>query len=104
MLRQAPQGQACAYKEMGRCPAPCDGTVRMAHYHQAIAASVEFACGRSDTRLSQLEQSMTEAARRLEFERAARIREGLARATRILADDRRLQPTAETFRYLVDHL
>ena len=29
VLLEAPRGKACAYKEMGRCPAPCDGTVGM---------------------------------------------------------------------------
>lgn len=32
LLVQAPKAAACAYKEMGRCPAPCDGTETMKGY------------------------------------------------------------------------
>ncbi|MFI4896879.1 MAG: hypothetical protein ACIARR_03540, partial [Phycisphaerales bacterium JB059] len=31
-LEIAPRGRACAYKEMGRCDAPCDGSADMAAY------------------------------------------------------------------------
>jgi len=40
ILVQAPRGKACAYKEMGKCPAPCDGTVSMEHYRGQIAAAL----------------------------------------------------------------
>ena len=29
ILVQAPTGQACVYHEMGRCPAPCDGSMTL---------------------------------------------------------------------------
>lgn len=101
VLRQAPSGQACAYKEMGRCPAPCDGSISMDQYRRAVAASVEFACGRIGPRLRQLEESMNAAASRLQFEVAARIRERISRARTILAHDGRLRQIPESFRYLV---
>ncbi len=101
ILQQAPQGQACAYKEMGKCPAPCDGTVSMEVYRAAISASIDFALGASADRMSQLESDMTAAADGLQFERAARIREQISRARKTLADDGRLQPYPAKFRYLV---
>src|SRR4051794_18047688 len=33
VLIESPRGRACAYKEMGKCPAPCDGSVSMEAYH-----------------------------------------------------------------------
>jgi hypothetical protein len=42
LLVQAPKAAACAYKEMGRCAAPCDGTETMAAYRDRIRAAVEF--------------------------------------------------------------
>ena len=39
ILIQAPHGKACAYKEMGKCPAPCDGSISMQEYHRMVAAS-----------------------------------------------------------------
>ena len=101
MLKQAPGGQACAYKGMGKCPAPCDGSASMDQYYRAIAASVEFARGTSGPRLAELHQAMHTAASNLQFERAARIREQIDRARKVLAHDERLQKTIEGFRYLV---
>ncbi len=45
ILVQAPHGKACAYKEMGKCPAPCDGTVSMPHYHSQIRDALNFLIG-----------------------------------------------------------
>src|SRR5207244_13517095 len=36
ILVQAPHGRACAYKEMGKCPAPCDGSIDMDQYRLMI--------------------------------------------------------------------
>jgi hypothetical protein len=101
ILRQAPNGQACAYKEMGRCPAPCDGSVSMDRYRRSIGASIEFALGKSDIKLALLREAMVSAGKRLQFEKAAHIREQIAQARSILAADGRLQTTPESFRYLV---
>lgn len=40
ILVQAPRGIACAYKEMGKCPAPCDGSITMNAYRQQINDAV----------------------------------------------------------------
>ncbi len=42
ILRQAPNGNPCAYKELGKCPAPCDGSIPMLKYRQQINAAVGF--------------------------------------------------------------
>jgi len=100
-LRQTPRGQACAYKEMGQCPAPCDGSISLDQYRRQITASLEFARGESDEIMSHLEKTMTLAAAELRFEHAARVRERLTRARRILAADGRIVRTPREFRYLV---
>ena len=41
ILTEAPNGKACTYKEMGKCPAPCDGSISMEQYHRMIQWSVE---------------------------------------------------------------
>jgi len=101
VLRQAPHGQPCAYKEMGRCPAPCDGSVSLETYRDTLRASLRFARGQSDDHLSLLEETMHRAARELRFEQAARLREQATRARRLLAADGRLHVSPEDFRYLV---
>ncbi len=42
ILRKSPHGHPCAYKEMGKCPAPCDGTVSMEVYRQAVQDAVNL--------------------------------------------------------------
>lgn len=39
LLVQAPKAVACAYKEMGRCDAPCDGTESMEAYRARVSAA-----------------------------------------------------------------
>jgi excinuclease UvrABC nuclease subunit len=73
ILVQAPHAGACAYKEMGRCPAPCDGTVSMQRYHQQIRDSIEFAKNPLIARQS-IDARMRERAAALDFESAGRDR------------------------------
>ncbi|HVU65341.1 MAG TPA: hypothetical protein VHC70_15275, partial [Phycisphaerales bacterium] len=42
LLVQAPAAVACAYKEMGRCAAPCDGTETMESYRARTRAVVDL--------------------------------------------------------------
>lgn len=72
-LTQAPHGKACAYKEMGRCDAPCDGSARMEVYRQRIAQAAQTATNPAPER-SRQEQNMQLAARELKFEQAGRIK------------------------------
>ena len=41
VLIEAPRGRACAYKEMGKCPAPCDGSISMEQYRRMIEWSAK---------------------------------------------------------------
>lgn len=80
ILEQAPKGVACAYKEMGRCPAPCDGSEPLKSYRARVEEAVR-ACG-SQTRpvMRELfEERMRAAAGHQDFEQAARCKRALAR-------------------------
>ena len=84
ILIQAPQGKACAYKEMGKCPAPCDGSVPLSWYHAQINRAFQFAANAPDVRtqwLAETQSAMKAAAANLQFEQAAKIKQRLARAT-----------------------
>ncbi len=50
LLVQAPSATACAYKEMGRCPAPCDGSEQMGDYRTRTAAACASAIDRTIAR------------------------------------------------------
>ncbi len=101
VLKLAPIGQACAYKEMGRCPAPCDGSISMPNYRSMISASINLAVESSATQLALIEEIMRASSKSLEFERAAHIRRILGRMRSILDPKSKMQQTPHHFRYLV---
>ena len=81
ILRQAPHGKPCAYKEMGKCPAPCDGSVPMTWYHEQLHHTLAFLSGESRIAWRAAQTSaMKAAASQLQFEQAAKIKSRLARA------------------------
>ena len=76
ILVQAPHGKACAYKEMGKCPAPCDGSESLASYRARIDAALAFAANENRTAWrADVEASMKAAAATQEFEKAGRIKQ-----------------------------
>lgn len=80
ILVKAPHGEACAYKQMGRCPAPCDGSVSMDSYRMQIEASMAFMRDGGEQWRDMMQQQMAEASRELNFERAGQLRDMLSEA------------------------
>ncbi len=80
VLEKSPHGEACAYFDMGKCPAPCNGTIGLNVYRDMISAAWDFSMGRSTERIEKLRTDMQAAAGKLEFERAASIRGTIERA------------------------
>lgn len=80
ILQQVPNGQPCAYFDMGRCPAPCNGSVPMADYRRTMAEALAFAAGERTAVLKRWERQMREAAGRREFEVAAAFKQRMERA------------------------
>jgi excinuclease ABC subunit C len=81
----ANRSRPCLQHQIGRCSAPCVGLIGREAYAQDIAAAVKVLEGRSDEVNAELQARMEEAGRRLEFERAAQIRDQLAALKRIQA-------------------
>ncbi|HWE03244.1 MAG TPA: hypothetical protein VG326_12620 [Tepidisphaeraceae bacterium] len=73
VLTQAPTGAACAYKEMGKCPAPCDGSVAMAQYRRLVEWSARILVDPAEFLRGHTER-MKAAASELRFETAAKIK------------------------------
>ena len=73
ILVEAPHGRACAYKEMGKCPAPCDGSISMEQYHRMIQHSVDTLADPAPA-VREQESRMRAAAADLHFESAAKIK------------------------------
>jgi len=91
----ANRSRPCLQHQIGRCSAPCVGLITRDAYAQDIEAAVKVLEGRNDEATAQLQTRMEEASSRLEFERAALLRDQLATLKRILiqqvvtADDER---------------
>ncbi|HET6250356.1 MAG TPA: hypothetical protein VFE47_21900 [Tepidisphaeraceae bacterium] len=73
VLTQSPHGSACAYKEMGKCPAPCDGSVSLDQYRRVVEWSARTLVDPAEF-LRQQTQRMKSAAAELRFEMAAKIK------------------------------
>lgn len=73
ILVEAPHGKACAYKEMGKCPAPCDGSISMDQYRRLIEWSARTLVDPADAVRAHTRR-MQQAADELRFEIAARIK------------------------------
>jgi hypothetical protein len=72
ILTQAPHGKACPYKEMGKCPAPCDGSISIGQYRRLIDFSLQAIAEPSIFIADQIRR-MESAAAELRFETAAKI-------------------------------
>jgi DNA polymerase-3 subunit epsilon len=99
VLTEAPRGKACAYKEMGRCPAPCDGTVSMDRYRAMIAASCQAMVDPS-AEVAAETRRMTEAAAELKFEQAGRIKGRIDLLSQFAAGPFRHARRIEEFQFL----
>lgn len=79
----------CLDHHIGRCQAPCVGLQTMADYRAMIDEILLVLEGETETIRGQVEDRMREAAARLDFERAAQLRDviqgldGLAREQRV---------------------
>jgi len=73
VLVEAPHGKACAYKEMGKCPAPCDGSISMDQYREMIQSSADALLDPAEA-VRQNTRRMQQAAAELRFEAAAKIK------------------------------
>lgn len=71
-----PEQKPCLYYHMGRCPeAPCAGLADRERYLQAVSDVELFLSGRQEPLVKKLKSDMEAAAERLEFERAAKLRD-----------------------------
>ncbi|WP_295847582.1 excinuclease ABC subunit UvrC [uncultured Xanthomonas sp.] len=69
------RSRPCLQYQIGRCSAPCVALVAADEYAEAVRRSTLFLEGRSDQLGEELVQAMQAASERLEFERAARLRD-----------------------------
>jgi excinuclease UvrABC nuclease subunit len=73
VLVESPKGKPCAYKEMGKCPSPCDGTIEFEQYRRMVDWSLSTLID-PDELIRQQTRRMQTAAADLKFEMAAKIK------------------------------
>lgn len=78
----------CLYGNLKFCTAPCVGNVTRDQYQQQVASACEFLLGQGEEMVGQIEAEMKQAAARMEFEKAAQLRDLLADIKRSTASNR----------------
>jgi hypothetical protein len=99
VLAQAPSGRPCAYKEMGRCPAPCDGTISMGMYRQ-MAERAAVSAARPTNVADEARHRMTLAATETRFESAGKIKQYLTELQEMSKPAFRWLGQLEAFQFL----
>ena len=74
ILVESPGAKACAYKEMGKCPAPCDGSITMGQYRHLIEWSARVLAD-PEPYVREQDVRMRQAAAELRFELAGKIKQ-----------------------------
>jgi excinuclease ABC subunit C len=71
----ANRSRPCLQYQIKRCSGPCVGLISVENYRQDVADAIKVLEGRGAELIDDLAQRMEEAAQKLEFERAARLRD-----------------------------
>jgi len=80
--------RACLYYHIGRCAGPCIGAISKEDYRKIIEGVCLFLEGKTDEILNDLRARMKEAAERLEYERAAVLRDRIRAIERVMVRQR----------------
>jgi len=81
----ANRSRPCMLHQIARCSGPCVGLVAEGDYREDVHGAVLFLQGKADEVQAQLKVQMDEAAVKLEFERAARLRDKITRLAQLQA-------------------
>jgi excinuclease ABC subunit C len=85
VFRRAGQvGRPCLLGYIDKCSAPCVGKVSAAEHRRIVEDFCDFLSGQSGRFLRRLEREMAEAAKGMEYERAARLRDDIGALTRAM--------------------
>jgi excinuclease ABC subunit C len=79
----ANRSRPCMLHQIQRCTAPCVGLISEADYQEDVNDATLFLQGKTGEVVESLQRQMEEAAAVLAFERAARLRDKIARLTQL---------------------
>ncbi|MDX1509969.1 MAG: excinuclease ABC subunit UvrC [Nitriliruptorales bacterium] len=87
----------CLLHDIGRCSAPCTGEVTVTEHRELVDGLIGFLEGETDPVLERLEQEMQDAADEQAYEIAARRRDQLRAAQRVLEKQQVVADRGEDF-------
>lgn len=90
----------CIRHEIGKCLGPCAAAVRRDEYAGRFALAQAFLEGANDVPVAALKRAMEEASARLEFERAATLRDKVERLEGLRAQFARLRFAVESLSFV----
>lgn len=73
-LAKAPNGTPCPYKDMCKCPAPCDGSEPLDIYNERAESAFTMIEHGVNARIDELKSDITKASTDMDFERAAQLK------------------------------
>ncbi len=73
----------CLNHHIGRCNAPCNGGISQEEYNANVEKALEFLNGKQDKVIKQLEEEMYACSEKLEFEKAASLRDKIQAINRL---------------------
>jgi hypothetical protein len=94
-------GNPCIELGLNRCLGPCVGKADRDEYLGLVRSVIEFLNGRDETLYEMLWAGLEDSARRLDFEKAERIRRELRLVSSVVASQRRLRELVEMATCLV---
>ncbi|MCC8023156.1 MAG: excinuclease ABC subunit UvrC [Clostridiales bacterium] len=77
------KSRPCLNGFMDLCAAPCAGRITREEYQESVRAAVAFLKGGAQQSVQDMQQEMEQAAERLEFERAAKLRDRIKAIQRL---------------------
>ncbi len=92
-----PEPRPCLEYYIHRCAGPCVGAVSHEEYQDIIRQTILFLEGKRESLLRQLRRKMKEAAERLEFEKAANLRDQIQAVERIAQQQRVVSLSRDNF-------
>lgn len=88
-------GSPCIELDLGRCLGPCVGKADREQYRTIVHDVVTFLDGRDETLYEMLWRGLEEAAEKLDFERAEKIRRELRHVSSVVSSQRRIREAVE---------
>jgi excinuclease UvrABC nuclease subunit len=99
ILTQSPHAGPCAWKQMGKCVGPCDGSVSLEAYRDLVQLSADVVAD-PQPYIEQQRERMQEAAHDLRFETAAKIKQHIEQLEQLRKGPFKHVRKLEEFRFL----